>query len=196
MIGIARTDKYSMFSRKLFHFSTLVFTVSHKDAKAKQPRHEAKGNDRPRHFEGTLFFLSLSEPPIVIKNIERILIGRGAQISQFLHNGVTYILTPNNDANVGAKLNFKADIVFPQCTRSAQMLMQCRELHKAEDYTIDSLKIAKRLGIKIVTISDIFSQSDLQLIRPVPHPNINGTPVQQPLSNYKIRLVRHWLLQI
>ena len=53
-------------------------------------------------LKGTLFFLHLSNQlPIVIKNIERIL---GAQISQFLHNGVTV----NSDANVDSISTFKA----------------------------------------------------------------------------------------
>ena len=56
-------------------------------------------------------------------------VGTASEISECRHTGphvyygVTYILTANNDANVGTKFNFKADIEFPQGTRSAQMLM-------------------------------------------------------------------------
>ena len=165
--------------------------MSHQHAKLKQPRQEVKGNDRQSDFEGTLFFLHLSnQPPIVIKNIERILIRRGAQISQFFHNGVTYILTANNDANVDSISTFKAEMEFPRCTRSAQLLMESRKLHKVEN-TIDSSKIAQRLGIKTVTLSDIFSQSDLRLIR-IPH----DIAIEESEPNYKKRLVRNWLLQI
>jgi hypothetical protein len=164
--------------------------VSQQVAKDKQPM---KGYDQQSNFKGTLFFLHLTNhSPNMKKNIERMLTRRGAQISLFLHNGVTHILTGsmNYDANLLKTSSFKAETKFPQCTRSAQMIMACRNSQELKD-TIDCSKTAQRLGIKRLTLSDIFTQSDLQLIQ-IPQSDIDL--VVSP--DYKNKLVRNWLLQI
>ena len=167
-----------------------ISTVSQQVAKDKQPM---KGYDQQSNFKGTLFFLHLTNhSPNMKKNIERMLKRREAQISLFLHNGVTHILTGsmNYDANLLNTSSFKAETKFPQCTRSAQMIMACRNSQELKD-TIDCSKTAQRLGIKRLTLSNIFTQSDLQLIQ-IPQSDIDL--VVSP--DYKNKLVRNWLLQI
>ncbi len=151
-----------------------------------------KGYDDQSNFKGTLFFLHLTNhSPNMKKNIERMLTRRGAQISLFLQNGVTHILTGSmNDANLLNTSTFKAETKFPQYTRSAQMIMACRNSQELKD-TIDCSKTAQRLGIKRLTLSDIFTQSDLQFIK-IPQSDIDL--VVSP--DYKNKLVRNWLLQI
>jgi hypothetical protein len=70
------------------------------------------------------------------------------------------------------------------------MIMACRNSQELKD-TIDCSKTAQRLGIKRLTLSNIFTQSDLQLIQ-IPQSDIDL--VVSP--DYKNKLVRNWLLQI
>ena len=94
-----------------------ISTVSRQVAKDKQPM---KGYDQQSNFKGTLFFLHLTNhSPNMKKNIERMLTRRGAQISLFLHNGVTHILT--------GSMNY----IMTQICLTNQILKLKRSFHSA-----------------------------------------------------------------
>lgn len=79
-----------------------------------------KGYDQQSNFKGTLFFLHLTNhSPNMKKNIERMLTRRGAQISLFLHNGVTHILT--------GSMNY----IMTQICLTHQVLKLKRSFHSA-----------------------------------------------------------------
>ena len=120
------------------------------------------GEPKTLSLEGTRLYIHLkNQSPRTTRNIEGMLIKRGAQLCSFLHEGVTHVLTDKVKDDFARKANR-----LPAYTRSMKMIEKsCKQNETINMLNCSGNVAAKRLGINTVMLADILGENDLHVAR-------------------------------
>ena len=111
-------------------------------------------------LKGTRFYIHLkNQSRRITRNIEGMLIKRGAQLCSFLHKGVTHMLIDKVKDNFARKANR-----LPAYMRSMKMIEKsCKQNETINMLNCSGNVAAKRLGINAIMLADILGENDLQV---------------------------------